>query len=146
MRSSAAAAPERETAAVTWPALFGVFLLSHLVGDFLLQTNWQAMEKEHGLRGDPVKRRALAMHGLVYTLAFIPALVWIGDDSGVLVAIAVAAGVGLPHAFVDDGGLVAVWIRRVKHVEGVPSTVVRLGVDQTAHLLALALVAYLVTG
>jgi hypothetical protein len=143
---SSAAAPERESTAVTWPALLGVFLLSHLVGDFLFQTDWQASEKAHGLRGGAVKRRALAMHSLVYTVAFVPAVVWVGVESGALTAIAVAAGVGLPHAFVDDGGMVALWIRRVKHVEGVPSTVVRLGVDQTAHLLALALVAYLVTG
>jgi hypothetical protein len=146
MGSSAAAAPERETATVTWAALFGVFLLSHLVGDFLLQTDSQASEKEHGLRGGPVKRRALAMHGLVYTLAFVPALIWVADDSGALAAIAVAAAVGLPHVLVDDGSLVALWIRRVKHVHGVPSTVVRLGVDQSSHVLALALVAYLVTG
>jgi hypothetical protein len=146
MGGSTAAAPERANTTMTWPALFGVFLLSHLVGDFLFQTDWQASEKEHGIRGGPVKRRALTMHGMTYTLAFVPALIWVGSESGALTAIAVAAGVGLPHVVVDDGALVAAWIRRVKHVYGTPSTVVRLGVDQSSHLLALALVAYLVTG
>jgi hypothetical protein len=147
MGSSASAAPERKSATVTWPALFGVFLLSHLVGDFVLQTDWQASNKQHGLRGGgPTNRRALLMHGSVYTLAFVPALVWVADESGTLAAIAVAAAVWIPHMVVDDGNLVALWIQHVKHVYTVPSTVVRLGVDQSVHVLTLALVAYLVTG
>jgi hypothetical protein len=131
---------------MTWPALFGVLLLCHLFGDFLLQTNWQASNKQRGLRDGGESLRALASHALVYTLGFLPALVWVGSESGALVAVAVAAGVGLPHAIVDDGWLVGLWIRRVKQVQGTPSGVVRLGVDQTTHVLALALVAFLVTG
>ncbi len=131
---------------MTWPALFGVFLLSHLFGDFLLQTDWQAGNKQAGLRERGEHLRALSSHALLYTVAFVPALIWIGIESGALVAVAVAAGIGVPHAIVDDGTLVGAWIRRVKHVHGTPSTVVRLGVDQSSHVLALALVAYLVTG
>lgn len=131
---------------MTWPALFGVFLLSHLFGDFLLQTDWQAGNKQAGLRERGEHLRALSSHALLYTVAFIPALIWIGIESGAFVAVAVAAGIGVPHAIVDDGTLVGAWIRRVKHVQGTPSTVVRLGVDQSSHVLALALVAYLVTG
>jgi hypothetical protein len=146
MDSNAGATFAGEGTTMSWPALFGVFLLSHLVGDFMLQTDWQAREKAHGLRGGAAHRRALAVHGLMYMLAFVPAFVWVADDSGVLAAVGVAALVGLPHVIVDDGGLVAAWIRQVKHVPGTPSTVVRLGVDQTSHVLALALVAFLVTG
>jgi len=132
---------------MSWPALFGTFFLCHLFGDFLLQTDWQANGKEHGLvGGTPRNRRALALHGLVYTLAFIPALVWVGIESGAPAAVGVAALVGIPHVIVDDGTLVAWWIRNVKHVRGAPSTVVRLGVDQSTHLIALAAVAFLVTG
>ena len=131
---------------MTWPELFGVFLLCHLFGDFGLQTDWQASNKQGGLRERGEHLRALCSHAVVYTLAFLPALIWIGIESGALAAVAVAAGVGIPHAIVDDGGLVSAWIRRVKHVHGTPSTVVRLGVDQSSHILALALVAYLVTG
>ena len=132
---------------MTWAALFGVFMLSHLLGDFVLQTHWQATNKQHGMRGGgPTNRRALLMHGLVYTLAFVPALVWVADESGTLAAIGVGVAVWLPHMVVDDGNLVALWIRQVKHVHGEPSTVVRLGLDQSVHALTLALVAYLVTG
>jgi hypothetical protein len=130
---------------MTWPALFGVFLLSHLVGDFLLQTGWQANHKSHGLGGDPEARRALVWHGLVYTLAFVPALVWVASESGVAVGFGVGALVLLPHVIIDDGTLVASWVRHVKHVEGPPSVVVRLGVDQSLHVLALAAVALLAT-
>lgn len=131
---------------MTWPALFGVFLISHLVGDFLLQTGWQATNKSHGLRGDREARRALVWHGLIYTLAFIPALVWVGAESGAPAAVGVGALVLLPHVVIDDGTLVASWVRHIKHVEGTPSVVVRLGVDQTLHILALAGVALLATG
>ncbi|HWX97879.1 MAG TPA: DUF3307 domain-containing protein [Solirubrobacteraceae bacterium] len=131
---------------MTWPALFGVFLLCHLAGDFLLQTDWQASHKEHGLRANPGSRRALGLHGLTYTLAFVPALIWIAGDAGPLATVGVAALVGLPHVIVDDGGLVEAWLRLVKHVQGTPTTVVRVGVDQTMHVLALAAVALAVTG
>lgn len=33
---------------MTWPELFGVFLLCHLFGDFGLQTDWQASNKQGG--------------------------------------------------------------------------------------------------
>jgi hypothetical protein len=136
----------RRSAEVSWPALFGVFLLSHLVGDFALQTDWQASEKAHGLIGSGGEnRRALMRHGLSYTAAFIPALVWIGVESSPGAAIGAAALVLIPHLIVDDGLLVGWWIRHVKHVNGPPTTVVRLGVDQSAHVLALAAVALLVT-
>jgi hypothetical protein len=146
MGSSRRKAPKREIAGMTWPALFGVFLLSHLVGDFLLQTDRQASQKERGLRGDRGRLRALTKHGAIYTLAFAPALVWVGLESSALEAVGIAALIGIPHVIVDDGGLVSWWIRKVKHVHAPPSTVVRLGVDQTFHVLALALAAFLVTG
>ena len=130
---------------MTWPALFGVFLISHLVGDFLLQTGWQATHKGHGLGRDPEARRALVLHGLIYTLAFVPAFVWVGTESGAAGAVGVGALVLLPHVIIDDGTLVASWVRHIKHVEGTPSVVVRLGVDQTLHVLALAGVALLAT-
>jgi hypothetical protein len=131
---------------VSWSALFGVFLLCHLAGDFLLQTDWQATNKQDGLGSNRRARRALAAHVLTYTLVFVPALVWVAEGSGAAVAVGVALLVALPHVVVDDGRLVAVWVQRVKRVEGVPTTVVRLGVDQTLHVLALAAVALLVTG
>jgi Protein of unknown function (DUF3307) len=130
---------------MTWSALFGVFLLSHLVGDFLLQTNWQATHKGHGLGRNAESRRALVWHGLVYTLAFVPSLIWVASESGIGIGLGVGALVLVPHVIIDDGTLVASWVRYVKHVEGPPSVVVRLGVDQSLHVLTLAAVALLAT-
>jgi hypothetical protein len=131
---------------VTWAALFGVFLLCHLAGDFLLQTDWQATHKQRGLGRDPDARRALGTHAITYTLAFVPALLWVAGHSGAAATIGFALLIGFPHVAVDDGRLVEVWVQHVKRVHQTPSTVVQLGVDQTLHVLALGALALLVTG
>jgi hypothetical protein len=128
---------------VTWSALFGAFVLSHLVGDFLVQTDWQAMNKQGGLGRDTAARRALATHVLTYTLAFVPALVWTATEVTPLAGVGLALLIAIPHAAVDDGRFVSGWVRRVKGVQGTPPNVVRLGVDQSLHVLALGAVALL---
>lgn len=124
-----------------WVEIFAVFVVSHLSGDFLLQTNWQATHKHGGLGGDPVARRALLSHIASYTLAFVPALIWLGTEIGVG-ALAVGALIALPHLIQDDGRLLGAYMRRVKHVEP-ESGPLFLAVDQTSHLVALFLVALL---
>jgi hypothetical protein len=128
---------------VTWPGLFSAFVLCHLAGDFLLQTDWQASHKQGGLGRDRVARRALAAHVLTYSLAFVPALIWVGVEVSAVAAVGLAVLIALPHAAVDDGRFVTTWVRRVKGVEGTPPNVVRLGVDQSLHVLALGAVAVL---
>jgi hypothetical protein len=129
---------------MAWPEVFLVFFLSHLAGDFVLQTNWQASNKRRGLGGDPVARRALVSHSVTYTLTFVPALIWLGGDLGAVV-LAIAAGIGVPHLVQDDGRLVARWMRDVKHAEIEQFPFVGLAVDQTLHLLALFGLALLAT-
>src|ERR1700729_2433799 len=99
---------------MTWPPLFAAFLVCHLAGDLLLQTEWQALTKVRGL-GDREGRRALVAHVLTYTLPYLPVLVWIGEDRGALRAVVAAVLISLPHIVIDDGRLVAVWLREVKH-------------------------------
>ena len=65
-----------------WVEVFAAFVVCHLVGDYLLQTDWQALHKRGGLGSDPVSRRALVSHIVTYTLAFVPALIWLADDIG----------------------------------------------------------------
>jgi hypothetical protein len=130
---------------VSWAALFGAFLLCHLAGDFLLQTDWQALHKTAGLAGGVQARRALVAHAATYTLAFVPALAWIAVELHPATALAAALLIALPHIAVDDGRLTAAWVRRVKRVEGKPPFVVVFGVDQTFHVLALAALALLGT-
>jgi hypothetical protein len=127
---------------VTWAAVLAAFLVSHVAGDFLLQTEWQAMTKVQGLV-TAEGRRALRNHCTTYTLAFVPALIWIAHNRSVVGAIGVAALIGLPHMIVDDGRLLSRWMTTVKHApHATPS--LRLMVDQSFHivcLLAAALIA-----
>ena len=126
-----------------WVEVFAVFLVSHAAGDFLTQTEFQARNKHGGLGRDPVKRRALLSHALVYLLCFVPALMWIADGEGAGVAVATAAAVIVPHAIQDDGRVIGAWMRRVKHTKWEPG-VLAMAVDQSFHLLALFLVAVVV--
>jgi hypothetical protein len=126
-----------------WVEIFAVFVVSHLVGDFLLQTNVQAIHKRGGLGAGDGSFRSLLLHTITYTLAFVPALIWLGDDIGALDAIAIGLLVGLPHMIQDDGRLLDAYMRGVKGVEPEPGSFLLVAVDQAFHFVALFLVALL---
>jgi hypothetical protein len=119
-----------------WVEVFALLVVSHLVGDFLLQTEWQALNKPGGLGPDPLARRALLSHIGSYTLALVPALVWLGDEIGAA-AVGVGALVVVPHLLQDDGRPVLWFIARVKKVPGPPERLLVMVVDQSAHMVAL---------
>jgi hypothetical protein len=112
-----------------------------MVGDYLFQTDWQARNKRGGLSGG-VAFRALASHVTTYTLAFAPALIWIGDELDPAWALLAAALIFLPHLIVDDGRLVRLYLARVKRVDGF-DVGIAASVDQSFHVLSLFLVAIL---
>jgi hypothetical protein len=120
---------------MSWPAALVALLVSHVVGDVLLQTDWQALHKVRGL-GDPVARRALFRHVATYTIAFVPALVWIGNNTSAARAVAIGALVAIPHLLIDDGHAVRAWLRDVKGAER-PTLGLSIAVDQSFHLLCL---------
>jgi hypothetical protein len=117
-----------------WIDVFGVLIVSHLVGDFLLQTEWQATHKHGGLT-DPRARRALAMHVLTYTLAYVPALIWIALNDHVVTAVVICLLVAIPHFIQDDARVVSGYMRIVKHTG--PRSDVALYVDQSMHVVVL---------
>ncbi len=130
-------------ARMAWVEVFAVFVVSHLVGDYVLQTDWQANHKRGGLGPDRESRRALASHILAYTLAYVPAFVWLAAEIGTRL-IPVVALVAVPHWIQDDGRLVTLYIRKVKGSEAAANKSVAAAVDQSFHfvvLLATALVA-----
>ena len=127
-----------------WVEVFAAFVVCHLVGDYLLQTDWQALHKRGGLGSDPVARRALLSHVATYTLAYVPALVWLGGEIGAGAALGTAALISLPHLIQDDGRLIQAWVRGVKGTDPIANANVTLMVDQTFHLVALLLLAVLV--
>lgn len=124
-----------EAAGIDWPSVFVAFLVCHLSGDLLLQTEWQALTKVRGL-DDREGRRALVAHATTYTLAYAPALTWIGAGRTPARAAATAALIGLPHLLVDDGRFVRGWLREVKHSPE-PAPSLRLMVDQSFHIVCL---------
>jgi fatty acid desaturase len=125
-----------------WVEVFVVFVVSHLVGDFMLQTEWQALHKHGGLGGSPEMRRALVSHVATYTLAFVPALIWLWGSLGAGV-FGVAALIAIPHLIQDDGRLLSSYARTFKKTDLAANPVLGVALDQSFHLLALFLVALL---
>ena len=120
-----------------WVEIFAVFLVSHLVGDYLLQTESQAAHKRGGLRGDRASLRALLSHVATYALAFVPAFAWLAGDEPAG-ALGLAAGiVFIPHVVQDDGRPIDVYMSRVKRVPAGQAPELARMVDQTFHVLAL---------
>ena len=128
---------------MAWVEIFAVFFVCHLVGDYLLQTDWQARHKRGGLGSDPVRRRALVSHITSYTLAFVPALVWLAEEIGALEAVGIGALIAVPHLIQDDGRLLAGFVRRVKGETALAELPVVAQVDQSFHTVALFLTALL---
>jgi hypothetical protein len=126
-----------------WVAVLVAFVVSHMVGDYLFQTDWQARNKHGGLTRPGVPRRALASHVATYTLAYVPALIWLADDLG-LAVLGAALLIGVPHFIQDDGRLIGRYMARVKHLEFGANPAVDRAVDQSFHVVALFLLALLV--
>jgi 2-methylcitrate dehydratase PrpD len=120
---------------VSWSSALTALLDSPVVGDVLLQTDAQAVSKGNGL-GESSGRRALVSHVATYTLAFVPALVWIGRERGAPRAAGLGASVAIPHLLVDDGWLVRAWLHRVKRVPE-PPPALSIAVDQGFHVVCL---------
>lgn len=122
-----------------WAEVTIVFFISHLVGDFLLQTEWQAQHKHGGLGGDPERRRALFTHVAIYTLSFVPALVWVASeqDLGAAAAIGLAAVIFVPHLVIDDARLLNAYLVKVKGCPDPPPPSLAVMVDQSLHLICL---------
>lgn len=124
-----------DRAPVAWPAALLALLTAHLVGDFLVQTEWQATTKNGGLTY-PTSRKALLAHVSAYTASFTPAFVWIARRKGPVRAVEVAVAVALPHLAIDDGRIVETWLREVKRAPQ-PSPGLRVAVDQSFHVVCL---------
>jgi Protein of unknown function (DUF3307) len=121
---------------LSWVEVFAVLVVCHLVGDFLLQTDWQARCKEGGLGGDPERRRALVAHVLTYMVAFLPALVWIGLERDALRAVLIGVVIAVPHFVQDDRRLLDAYMSSVKGLAA-KSPGLRIAVDQSFHVLFL---------
>jgi hypothetical protein len=78
----------------------------------------------------PAALLALGRHVAIYTLAFVPALVWIGSQTGAVRAVVVGALISVSHLLVDGGRLVRAWLRYVRPAPA-PAPAPRIAVDQS---------------
>jgi hypothetical protein len=124
--------------------IFAVLVVSHLAGDYLLQTDWQATNKRGGLSTDSLAQRALVSHVVSYTAAYVPAAIWLGDDLRPGGVVAFLAAVFVPHLVQDDGRLVALYVRNVKGPGAASNEAVVKTVDQSLHLITLFATALVV--
>ena len=121
---------------MSWVEVFAVFVVSHAVGDFLLQTEFQAVHKRGGLGADPVARRALASH-VAHLHARLPARPDLARRRAGRGRRARGRGRGrVPHGVQDDGRLLGAYARTVKHTDPEPGMLM-LAVDQSFHLVVL---------
>lgn len=127
-----------------WVEIFAVLIVSHLLGDYLLQTDWQALNKRGGLGRNRDACRALLSHVSVYTLAFVPALIWLSDVLSPLEVAALVAGIFIPHLIQDDGRLLSAYIVRIKGCGAESSRAVYTSVDQSLHFVVLFVTALIV--
>jgi hypothetical protein len=126
--------------------VFAVLVVSHLVGDYLFQTDWQARHKRGGLGSDPVARRALVLHVVSYTIAFVPAFIWMRHNLGAGGIVGIAALVFIPHLIQDDGRLLLSYLRSIKGCSDQTAAEIFTAVDQSFHIVTLFGIALVAAG
>jgi hypothetical protein len=89
---------------------------------------------------------ALLSHVATYTLAFVPAGVWLASDGGLeaLGLVLLAVGIYVPHMIQDDGRLLSAYIRGVKRCDEASARQIFTPVDQSFHLITLFATAVIV--
>jgi hypothetical protein len=111
--------------------LFETLFIGHLVGDWLLQTEWQAQNKADNWK-------AMLAHVAVYHAVLLAILIGRYGISAAPVYVAVG-GLALTHALLDRKWPVA-WLMRTLRisVHRAPDRALTLVVDQSLHILLLA--------
>jgi len=108
--------------------LFEVLFLAHLVGDFLFQTTWMAVNKS-------TKWLPLLTHVTVYTATLLVAS-WLW--SGTFLGWQAIGIIFIGHIILDKRVFVAWWVRRIQMVEGKEAGWLGIVADQIFHLLIIA--------
>ena len=120
---------------MTWSEVFIVLLVCHLAGDFILQTEWQALHKLGGLGRDPERRRALVLHVTTYSIPILAALVLVAVQRDAGRAVAAAVIIVVTHLIQDDGRLLRAYVKRVKKTDPQFGTPLMIAIDQSFHIV-----------
>ena len=113
---------------------FGWLLLGHMVGDWLLQSDWMALGKQNSLFSLPG-----FAHYTVYTASVLPFSLPsfpVGPKTSTLLQISLI--IFISHWLIDGTGLSQRWMQRFGQRD---QTFMRIVIDQTFHLLVLGAVA-----
>ncbi len=119
-----------------WVEVFVVFVMCHLAGDYLLQTEWQAVNKPGGLTGSGRRGGRCSRTSPLTRSAFVPAMVWLWRQPWG-VGVRPAALIAIPHLIQDDGRLLADYSIRVKKADLDANPMLAAALDQSFHMLAL---------
>nr|WP_275983757.1 DUF3307 domain-containing protein [Paenibacillus hamazuiensis] len=102
-------------------------MLAHLIGDFLLQNEWMAFNKQK-------RWLPLLVHSAVYTIAIAAASFALLDQPlSVYGILLVFAG----HIVLDRGSFIAWWYKRVTRCTDPKTWWLKVVYDQTFHLILL---------
>ena len=114
--------------------IFTWLLLGHLVGDWMFQNDWMARGKQRRLLTPEI-----LVHCLVYTGVVALAL-WVATHRDVTPPpyLTILAIIILSHWLIDAGNLAGHWVHLWRQSKVL---FVRIMVDQTMHLVVLAVVA-----
>jgi len=121
--------------------LFVLLFVAHLAADYPLQTDHQAAHKaECSAAGWRANLTHAGTHVLACGVALVVAAVVLGESAGALASVAALLWIGATHAVIDRRWPVARWMRFARQA-GFARHGGAAHVDQTAHLIALAVAA-----
>ena len=115
--------------AFTW------LLVGHMVGDWLLQSDWMAREKKQSFIS-----KAGMTHFVLYTIV-VMAMVWLfcGDGKSPIYYLAIGLVIFVSHWLIDATTIVERWMQF--YGQDSNRDFMRIIVDQTMHLVVLAVLA-----
>jgi len=111
--------------------LFNYLLIGHLIGDFLFQTNWMAMNKAK-------KWGPLLVHCVVYTIM----VAVIAFTGGFILPFGAIILIFISHIVLDRRSFVVWWVRQIMGTDDKKMNWLTIVVDQVFHIIILGIVAH----
>ncbi len=114
---------------------FSWLLVGHMVGDWLLQSDWMAREKKQNFFS-----KAGISHFILYT-AVVMMMIWLfcGSGKSLVFYLGVGSVIFVSHWLIDATTIVERWMQF--YGQDSNRDFMRIIVDQTMHLLVLAFLA-----
>jgi hypothetical protein len=117
--------------------LFEYLFMAHLLGDWLLQTEWQAENKR-------TRWRALFTHIVVYHAVVLAVLLWQAGPARPLL-FAVVLFLAVTHTLLDHFTVVPLMRALRITVKREPERWLMVAVDQSVHLLLIGVAVWVLT-